>query len=144
MARESTSSSSPAASTIGQGRITIDGNDLRTFAVEDLCSRISVIFQQRCTTALLSRRTWAWRLPKRRASGPASTPPPLRRRPPAIWSHGYLGCDVARTWFAGGKELSVASGSESLWHALSSVRLDSPPRRANERDGSWAEGDREA
>lgn len=126
-----------------KGRITIDGNDLRTFAVEDLRSRISVIFQQPMHySATVAENVGfgdveaASERSRVHAALEAAAASDLVARLP----HG---CDtLLGTWFAGGKELSVGE-----WQRIALARafirpapillLDEPTSAMD----SWAEAE---
>ena len=127
----------------GEGRITIDGTDLRSFAVDDLRSRISAVFQQPMRYSATAAENVAFgdiaaqtERPRIEAAVEAAAARHLIEGLP----RGYD--TLLGTWFAGGKELSVGE-----WQRLALARafvrpapillLDEPTSAMD----SWAEAE---
>lgn len=123
------------------GRITIDGTDLRSFAVEDLRSRISAVFQQPMRYSATVAENVAFgdvEAASERSRIDAALEAAAARE---LIERFPRGCDTRLgTWFAGGKELSVGE-----WQRIALARaflrpapillLDEPTSAMD----SWAE-----
>jgi ATP-binding cassette, subfamily B, bacterial len=127
----------------GEGRITIDGADLRRFAVDDLRSRISVVFQQPMHYSDTVAENVGFgdvEAASERSRVDAALEAAAASELVARLPHG---CDtLLGTWFAGGKELSVGE-----WQRIALARafirpapillLDEPTSAMD----SWAEAE---
>jgi ATP-binding cassette subfamily B protein len=127
----------------GEGRITIDGTDLRSFAVDDLRSRISAVFQQPMRYSATAAENVAFGDIAARTGSPrieAAVEAAAARHLIEGLPRGYD--TLLGTWFAGGKELSVGE-----WQRLALARafvrpapillLDEPTSAMD----SWAEAE---